>query len=66
MNEYVFQDLDRDSFDHKNDASYQADFDYGITEDLVRQISKDKNEPEWMLEFRLDSLKKFLDSSFEY
>jgi Fe-S cluster assembly protein SufB len=61
MNEFVFQDLDRDSFDHKNDASYQADFDYGITEDLVRQISKDKNEPEWMLEFRLDSLKKFLE-----
>jgi len=31
----------------------------GINEDIVRQISKIKGEPEWMLEYRLDSFKKF-------
>ncbi|OQC50425.1 MAG: FeS cluster assembly protein SufB [Tenericutes bacterium ADurb.Bin024] len=31
----------------------------GINEDVVRQISAFKNEPEWMLEFRLKSLKAF-------
>ncbi|MEG0284271.1 MAG: Fe-S cluster assembly protein SufB [Erysipelotrichales bacterium] len=31
----------------------------GLNEQVVREISKIKNEPEWMLEFRLDSLKHF-------
>lgn len=30
-----------------------------LNEDLVKTISKLKNEPEWMLEFRLNSLKNF-------
>ena len=33
----------------------------GINEDVVRAISKAKNEPEWMLEYRLESYKNFLD-----
>ncbi len=32
----------------------------GLNEEVVRQISAQKNEPEWMLEFRLKSLKQFL------
>ncbi|WP_414044702.1 Fe-S cluster assembly protein SufB [Macrococcus equi] len=31
----------------------------GLTEDIVREISKMKEEPEWMLNFRLKSLKQF-------
>ncbi|MCU7556355.1 Fe-S cluster assembly protein SufB [Macrococcus capreoli] len=31
----------------------------GLTEDIVREISKMKDEPEWMLDFRLKSLKQF-------
>ena len=31
----------------------------GLNEDVVKMISKLKNEPEWMLEFRLKSFKKF-------
>jgi Fe-S cluster assembly protein SufB len=31
----------------------------GIDEDIVRQISKIKNEPEWMLDFRLKALRHF-------
>lgn len=33
----------------------------GLSEKVVRAISRFKNEPEWMLEFRLKSLKIFLD-----
>ena len=33
----------------------------GLNEDIVREISKIKNEPEWMLEYRLKSLKCFLE-----
>lgn len=33
--------------------------DRGLSEDVVRQISQLKNEPEWMLKFRLDSYHTF-------
>ncbi|HCZ24773.1 MAG TPA: Fe-S cluster assembly protein SufB, partial [Acholeplasmataceae bacterium] len=33
----------------------------GLNEEVVRTISKYKNEPEWMLEFRLKSYKKFTE-----
>lgn len=32
-----------------------------LSEDTIREISKLKSEPEWMLKFRLESLKKFLE-----
>ena len=33
----------------------------GINEKIVSEISKIKNEPNWMLEFRLNSYKKFME-----
>ncbi len=33
----------------------------GLTEEVVREISRLKNEPEWMLEFRLKSYKAFTE-----
>ena len=33
----------------------------GLSEEVIREISKIKNEPEWMLEFRLKAYKKFLE-----
>ena len=55
------------------DIKFQEDYKYGfkdedvsilktekgLTEETVRQISAYKNEPEWMLEFRLKALKAF-------
>ena len=32
-----------------------------LSEELIKKISKSKGEPEWMLEFRLNSYKKFLE-----
>lgn len=37
------------------DVGYQVSS--GLTEEIVREISKQKNEPEWMLDKRLESLK---------
>lgn len=31
----------------------------GLNEEVVKEISRQKGEPEWMLNFRLDALKKF-------
>ncbi len=36
-------------------------FDKGLSEAVIRSISAHKNEPEWMLEFRLKSYNKFLE-----
>jgi Fe-S cluster assembly protein SufB len=33
----------------------------GLTEDVVRDLSRIKNEPEWMLEFRLNALRIFFE-----
>jgi Fe-S cluster assembly protein SufB len=33
----------------------------GLSEDVVRLISQKKNEPEWMLEFRLKAFRKWLE-----
>lgn len=37
------------------------EFERGLSEEVVRKISKIKNEPEWMLEIRLKAYKKFLE-----
>ena len=34
--------------------------DLGISQKKIREISKMKNEPKWMLEFRIEAYKKFL------
>ena len=35
------------------------DIKYGLTEDIIREISKEKNEPEWVLDIRLKALDYF-------
>jgi len=39
--------------------NYTKKFKKGLDEGLVRQISSGKSEPKWLLNFRLDALKKF-------
>ncbi|MFH1174740.1 MAG: Fe-S cluster assembly protein SufB [archaeon] len=49
-------------FDHKNEEtpdSYIYKAIPGLTEELIREISKQKNEPEWMLQKRLKGLAAF-------
>ncbi len=41
------------------DTSVYRTLEKGLTEEVVRAISEHKKEPEWMLEFRLQSLKEF-------
>ena len=37
----------------------------GLNEDIVRLISSKKNEPEWLLEWRLKAYKHFLDPEWD-
>src|SRR3989344_4981438 len=49
----VFLDIDRDRFDHADPENNILDAGVGLTEEIVRMISKEKKEPEWMLQKRL-------------
>ncbi|SDX22047.1 Fe-S cluster assembly protein SufB [Tepidimicrobium xylanilyticum] len=50
------EDIDRGIYDIKNKFSYRYKADKGLTPEIIIEISKEKNEPEWMTEFRLKSL----------
>ena len=36
------------------------DYSFGLTEKMIREISKDKNEPNWVLELRLLAFKQYI------
>ncbi|HEV3417941.1 MAG TPA: Fe-S cluster assembly protein SufB [Pirellulales bacterium] len=46
-------------YDFRTESNYVFKARKGLDEEIVRQISDIKNEPAWMREFRLDSLKIF-------
>lgn len=50
------EDVDRGIYDVKNEFRYSYKSDSGLTPEIVIQISKEKNEPQWMTDFRLKSL----------
>ena len=55
--------IDRENYDHYNEENLQYKAEPGINEEIVRKISADKNEPEWMLKKRLAGLKLFQEKS---
>ncbi|MFH1426116.1 MAG: Fe-S cluster assembly protein SufB [Candidatus Kerfeldbacteria bacterium] len=58
-NGHIFEDLDRDAFEHRDNADYAKKAQRGLTEELVRTISAEKKEPKWMLDIRLEGLRLF-------
>ena len=53
------QDIDRNIYDIKNKDNYDFKIEKGINEEIVKEISKQKNEPEWMLDIRLKALEEY-------
>ncbi len=51
---------DRSKFDFKDEIVYLAETKRGLTRDTVEEISAFKNEPDWMLQFRLRAYEHFL------
>lgn len=51
--------IDRTLYDFKDKLDPALIVDSGLTEEVVRQISKEKNDPEWMTKFRLNALKTY-------
>lgn len=54
-------EISRENYDYYNKEDLIFKAEPGISEELVREISKDKNEPEWMLQKRLTGLRVFLE-----
>lgn len=52
-------DQRRGVYDIKNSLDYDYKTENGLSEETVREISKEKNEPDWMLEKRLEALEIF-------
>ncbi len=50
-------DVDRSLYDFRFSDADAEKLAAGLTLDIVREISAKKDEPEWMLEFRLKSSK---------
>lgn len=52
-------DIERGVYDIKDDVDAGYSTGKGLNEDVVRKISKKKQEPEWMLNIRLEGLRVF-------
>ena len=53
------EDIDRSMYEIHSDSKDYFKIQGGLNEDVIRQISKEKNDPEWMLNFRLRALKTY-------
>lgn len=54
-----FDDIQKDDLRKGGSQLYAEKFERGLTEALVRKISADKSEPDWLLEIRLKALEQF-------
>ena len=52
-------DINRETYDHYNEDKYIYKAEPGLTKEIVEEISKQKNEPEWMLKKRLKAFEMF-------
>ncbi len=50
------EDLDRGIYDVKNEDKFTYKSNKGLTKEIIIEMSKEKNEPQWMTDFRLKSL----------
>jgi len=52
-------EINRSNYDHYNSERLKFKSNLGLNEEIVRMISSDKKEPEWMLKKRLEALELF-------
>ncbi len=59
--EIAKQDGYKFGFNDNDNATYSYRTEKGLSEDVVREISRVKNEPQWMTDFRVKSYHHFLE-----
>lgn len=50
------EEVDRGIYDIKDEVNYSFKTDKGLSPEIIIEISREKNEPQWMTDFRLKSL----------
>jgi Fe-S cluster assembly protein SufB len=58
--ETSFLDVAQRKFEFKDEVNYIHEFPKGLSKEVVEKISKIKDEPEWMLNFRLKAFEHFM------
>ena len=53
------EDINRNIYDIKNADNFEFKMQKGLNREIVEEISKQKNEPEWMREIRLKALETY-------
>ena len=48
MSKVHFEDISRKDLDHANAQDYIVNFEKGLNEDIIKTISNDKSEPQWI------------------
>lgn len=58
----ILKDLENKEYEHGFSTDVEMDiFPKGLNEDIIRRLSEVKNEPEFMLEYRLKAYRKWLE-----
>ncbi len=55
----IVEDIDRSLYDFRFEQKDAYRVQEGLTADIVRKISQEKNDPQWMTDFRLKSLETY-------
>ena len=53
------EDINRNVYDIKNVDNYDFKMKKGLTQEIVEEISKQKNDPDWMKEIRMKALETY-------
>lgn len=59
MSKTNIDEINRNIYDVKNKDEYDFKIKKGLTKEIIEEISKQKNDPEWMREFRLKALETY-------
>ena len=59
MSKTQLYEINRNIYDIKNKDEYDFKIQKGLTKEIIEEISKQKNEPDWMLEIRLKALETY-------
>ena len=59
MKKSKIDDINRNIYDIKNTDDYEFKIKKGLKKEIVEEISKQKNDPDWMREFRLKAIEVY-------
>lgn len=59
MSKTQIEELNTNIYDFKNNDDYDFKIKKGLSRDIVEEISRQKNEPEWVLDIRLKALEVY-------